>query len=67
MQGKISRREFLRVGGVGFAGVAFLGLAGCESGGETTASGKISSLRVAIAQDVGPPHILHPLTLTSMP
>ncbi len=57
MQGKISRREFLRVGGAGFAGVAFLGLAGCESGGETTASGKISSLRIAIPQDVGPLNI----------
>ena len=45
--GTVSRREFLRLGGVGLAGAAMLGLTGCgdsgSAGGITVASWDVAS------------------------
>ena len=41
-RGEISRREFLRLGGAGLAGMAVLGAAGCGGGGEEVGAGAIT-------------------------
>ncbi len=41
-RGGISRREFLRLGGAGLAGMAVLGAAGCGGGGEQGGAGAIT-------------------------
>jgi multiple sugar transport system substrate-binding protein len=46
----LSRRDFLKVGGVGLAGVAVLGASGCGGGGEN--SGKVVFTSLDLAGDI---------------
>jgi multiple sugar transport system substrate-binding protein len=41
-RGRLSRRQFLRLGGAGLAGMAVLGAVGCGGGGEEGGAGSIT-------------------------